>query len=88
MSVFVRTRDLVVRNGKMFGACRGIFVRNMDHGGKYSKKNWTISRFVRVILAQGHANLLYIVPILSDVSKETALVAALRLIWWHVLLAR
>jgi hypothetical protein len=84
MGVFVRTKDLVVRNGKLFGACRGIFVRNMDHGGKYSKKNQPFLDLCVSSLHRGHANLLCIVPILSGVSKETTLLDVLQLIRWHV----
>jgi len=51
----------------------GIIHKEKDEGAEIlgEKRIWTISRFVRVILAQGHANLLCIVPILSDVPEGT-----------------
>lgn len=64
--------DWTEKNEKRQGAksnASGVYEETK--GLEQKLKKWIISRFVRVIIAQGHANLIDIVSILTDVSEET-----------------
>jgi hypothetical protein len=61
---------------------KNLIAKTRDLGAKCQKKFGPFLDLCVSSLRRGHANLLCIVPILSDVSEETVHSASLRLISW------